>query len=138
MWRPSRGFGRGGRHCERSRTSRQAVRDCPHNIDASEPDNDEWRAHAEQCLEQAAAADILLLYVDPDDARPFWRSAPSRGGAGRQVFLVSRHPWPFLRHHQRCRSFNHLADAITAITAIQAGEEARTLALLTSERGRPA
>jgi nucleoside 2-deoxyribosyltransferase len=122
------------------RYDRQAVRDWPHNIDDSEPDNDEWRAHAEQCLEQAAAADIVLLYVDPDDARHFGAllEAGAALGTGRQVFLVSRHPWPFLRHHPRCRSFNSIADAITAITAIQAGEEARTVALLVGGHGRAA
>jgi hypothetical protein len=38
--------------------------DWPHNIDDSEPTPDSWRAHSAKCLEQAAAAEILLLYVD--------------------------------------------------------------------------
>jgi hypothetical protein len=59
-------------------------------------------------------------------------------GAGKHVFLVSHHPWPFLRHHPKCRSFETLADAITAIVAMQAGERARVLVELSSERGRAA
>ena len=59
-------------------------------------------------------------------------------GAGKLVFLVSHHPWPFLRHHPRCRSFDTLAAAIVAIMAQVAGERARILVELSSERGRAA
>jgi hypothetical protein len=45
--------------------------DWEHNINNGEPTNDEWREHSAKCLEQAAAADILLLYVDRDDVRHF-------------------------------------------------------------------
>jgi hypothetical protein len=67
----------------------------------SEPDNDEWREHSAQCLEQAAAADILLLYVDREDARHFGSliEAGAALGAGKQVFVVAPHRWPFLRNH---------------------------------------
>ena len=69
--------------------------------------------NADQCLDQAASADILLLYVDRDDARHFGAllEAGAALGAGKLVFLVSHHPWPFLRHHPRCRSFDTLAAA---------------------------
>jgi hypothetical protein len=48
---------------------------------------DEWRTHSAQCLEQAAGADILLLYVDRDDARHFGSliEAGSALGAGKMV-----------------------------------------------------
>jgi hypothetical protein len=50
-------------------------------------------------------------------------------GAGGQLYLVSPHDWPFLRHHPRCRSFKTLADAVVAIMAQQAGERAREQAI---------
>jgi hypothetical protein len=114
--------------------------DWPHNIDDSEPSTDEWRTHSEQCITQAANCDILLLYCDRDDVRHFGSllEAGAALGAGRQVFLVSRHPWPFLRNHPKCRSFESLASAVNAIRARAAGEEARLLAMLTGERGRVA
>jgi hypothetical protein len=104
--------------------------DWERNIDNTEPDDDEWRTHSDQCLEQAAAADILLLYVDRDDARHFGSliEAGACLGGGGWVYLISPHPWPFLRHHPRCRSFDTLADAVTAITAASAGERARLAA----------
>jgi hypothetical protein len=46
-------------------------------------------------------------------------------GAGRWVFLISPHPWPFLRNHPRCRSFDNLAEAVRAICALRDGERAR-------------
>jgi hypothetical protein len=80
------------------------------------------------------------LYCDRDDVRHFGSllEAGAALGAGRQVFLVSRHPWPFLRNHPKCRSFESLASAVNAIRARAAGEEARLLAMLTGERGRVA
>jgi hypothetical protein len=97
----------------------------------SEPDNDEWREHSAQCLEQAAAADILLLYVDREDARHFGSliEAGAALGAGKQVFVVAPHPWPFLRNHSQCRSFKTLADAVTAVVSAVAGERERRRAV---------
>jgi hypothetical protein len=48
---------------------------------------DECRTHSAQCVEQAAGADILLLYVDRDDARHFGSliEAGSALGAGKMV-----------------------------------------------------
>jgi hypothetical protein len=46
-------------------------------------------------------------------------------GNGGQLYLVSPHDWPFLRHHPRCRSFKTLADALAAILAAMEGERAR-------------
>jgi hypothetical protein len=105
-------------------------RDWPHNMANSEPDNDEWREHSAQCLEQAAAADILLLYVDHEDARHFGSLIETGAclAGGGWVYLVSPHDWPFLRHHPRCRSFDTLADAVTAIVAASAGARARMAA----------
>jgi hypothetical protein len=114
--------------------------DWPHNIDDSEPTDDEWRAHAELCIEQAASCDILLLYIDRDDARHFGAllEAGAALGAGKSVYLVSRHPWPFLRNHPNVRSFDSLSAAITAIMARLAGEQARVVAMLAGEHGKAA
>jgi hypothetical protein len=40
--------------------------------------------------------------------------------------------------HPRCRRFENLPAAVSAVMAQRAGEEARTLALLVGERGRVA
>jgi hypothetical protein len=37
--------------------------DWPSNRDNSEPTADEWRDHAKACIDDAATADILLLYA---------------------------------------------------------------------------
>jgi hypothetical protein len=36
-------------------------------------------------------------------------------GAGKRVYLVSPHDWPFLRHHPRVKSFPDLAAAVTEL-----------------------
>jgi hypothetical protein len=72
--------------------------DWPHNIDDSEPDDDEWRAHAEQCIEQAAAADILLLYVDREDARQFGALLET----GRRLVPASRSSWSRVTRGRSC------------------------------------
>jgi hypothetical protein len=49
-------------------------------------------------------------------------------GGGGWVYLISPHPWAFLRHHPRCRSFDTLAGAVEAIMSAAAGEQARRAA----------
>jgi hypothetical protein len=67
--------------------------DWERNIDNTEPDDDEWRAHSAKSLEQAAAADIVLLYVDREDVRHFGSllEAGAALGAGKWVYLVAPH-----------------------------------------------
>jgi hypothetical protein len=94
--------------------------------ETTEPSSDAWREHSFKCLEEAASCDVLLLYVE-NGTQHFGAllEAGAALGAGRQVFLVSPHPWPFLRCHPRCRSFDTLEQAIAAIMAGQRGEKAR-------------
>jgi hypothetical protein len=44
----------------------------------------------------------------------------------------------FLRNHAKCRSYESMAAAIASIMAQVAGDQARTIAMLTGERGRAA
>jgi hypothetical protein len=71
-----------------------------------------------------------LLYVGAGDERHFGSliEAGAALGAGKWVYLVSPHEWPFLRHHPRVRSFDSSADAIEAIMAARVGEQARQAA----------
>jgi hypothetical protein len=71
--------------------------DWPRNIDGTEPAAAEWREHSTACIEDAAKADILLL-VCFEEERQFGSllECGSALGNGRQVFVVSPHPWPFL------------------------------------------
>jgi hypothetical protein len=97
----------------------------------AEPSDDDYREHAEICLREAAEADIVLLYVPPDEERRQFGSLLECGsalGAGKWVYLVSPHPWPFLRNHPHCRSFDTLADAISALVAQRDGERLRVAA----------
>jgi hypothetical protein len=104
----------------------------PFNRDPNdEPSSTEWREHAEICLREAAQSDIVLLYVPPDEERRQFGSLLEAGaalGAGRWVYLVSPHPWPFLRNNPRVRSFDTLAAAVEAIVAQQNGERLRRAA----------
>ncbi len=99
------------------------------NQDGSEPDADSWRAHSEACINDAASGDVLLLYAK-DDERQFGAllEAGAALGAGKQVYIVSPHPWPFLRNHPRCRSFDTLESAVVAIMAMADGKRLRRAA----------
>jgi hypothetical protein len=105
-----------------------------------EPSQEDWAQHVEVCLREAREADAVLLYAQLDD-RPHFGAIMEAAAAlsnGKQCFLVSPHPWEFLRHHPRCRSFETMAAAISAIMAQCAGEQARVIAQLAGERGRAA
>jgi hypothetical protein len=97
------------------------------NSDAAlEPTQDEWEEHSDRCSREAAEADITL-FVAQDGENHFGAllEVGAALSAGKRVFLVSPHEWPFLRCNPRCRSFETLADAVTAIMAGVAGERAR-------------
>jgi hypothetical protein len=101
--------------------------DWPYNRDDTRPAaDDEWCDHAQKCLQEAAEADILILYCKADE-RQFGSllECGAALGAGKRVFLISPFEWSFLRCHPRVRTFKNLEEAITAVMAGAAGELAR-------------
>jgi hypothetical protein len=102
-----------------------------------EPSDQDYCEHADVCMREAAAADVVLLFVPPDEERHQFGALLEAGSAlgnGKQVFLVSRHAWPFLRNHPRVRSFDQLSDAISALLSMAAGTAARTRAIAELQR----
>jgi hypothetical protein len=94
---------------------------------ALEPTNDAWGRHWQRCIDEAADADVCLFVCNEGEtACGALIEAGAALAAGRQVFVVSPDWWSFA-HHERCRVFKSLADAITAICAMQAGETSRCL-----------
>jgi hypothetical protein len=78
--------------------------------------------------------DVLVLYVEkPEQHFGALLECGASLGAGKWVFLILPHPWPFLRNHPRCRSFDNLAEAVRASCAMREGERAREQA----ERPQP-
>lgn len=78
-----------------------------------------------QSISEAAAADICLFVCNEGEtACGALVEMGAALAAGKQVWIVSPHQWS-VAHHQRCRTFKSLADAVTAIAAMQAGEAAR-------------
>jgi hypothetical protein len=101
--------------------------DWPHNRNGDDqPSDDAWRTHSAACIADAVAGDVLLLYCREDE-RQFGAllECGAALGAGRAVYVVSPHAWPFLRNNPRVRSFDTLADAIASIVAQQSGERQR-------------
>jgi hypothetical protein len=98
-----------------------------YNREPGEPSADAWRDHAIACVDQVRDADVLVLYVQ-DETEQHFGALLETGvalGSNKQVYLVSPHKWPFLRHHPNVHSFATLADAITAIVSRQHGMRAR-------------
>jgi hypothetical protein len=108
--------------------------DWEHNRDSySEPSSDDWAKHSETCLREAAECDVLILYVREDEQHfGALLETGSALAAGKQVFLISPHPWPFLRNNPLVRSFASLEAAVSSLIAMAAGERSRE----TMERGR--
>jgi hypothetical protein len=78
----------------------------------------DWREHSETCLREAADCDVLLLHAQ-DEENHFGAllEAGAALAAGKKVFLVAPHHWPFLRCHPLVQSFDSLADAISCLIA---------------------
>src|SRR5262249_8177003 len=86
------------------------------NKDGVEPTADEWRRHSERCFEEAADCDVLLLHVQAGKQHfGALLEAAAALTAGKWVYLVCPHTWPFLRHHPRVRSFDTLERAVEAL-----------------------
>jgi hypothetical protein len=93
-------------------------------------------AHWAECCRLAASCNVtLFLALSGEQHAGALLECGAALGAGRAVFAVSAVDFSFLTH-PHCRSFETLPAAVSAIVAMQAGEEARTLALLVGERGR--
>jgi hypothetical protein len=89
--------------------------DAPFNRDGSEPPD--WGLHWQKCIDEAAAADVLLLFAQEDERQcSALVELGSALAAGKLVYLVSPHDWSFARH-SRVRRFETLADAVAAIVA---------------------
>ena len=90
--------------------------DAPFNHTGGEPPD--WTLHWQLCTEEAAAADVVLMYAREDENQ---NGALIEVGAalaaGRRVFVVSPHDWSWM-HHSNVRRFTTLEDAITAIAEL--------------------
>jgi hypothetical protein len=96
-----------------------------HNMDDSEPTADEWASHWQRCVQEASAADVVLVYARSDERQNGALIEMGAGlAAGAQVFLVSDSPWS-VANHPRVRTFPSLADAVAAICAAADGERQR-------------
>jgi hypothetical protein len=103
--------------------------DWPFNHDGVEPSADEWREHSKACIEDATSADVLLFYA-AEDERQFGALLETGAalGAGKRVFVVSPHAWPFLKCHPRVRAFTTMEGAISCLLSMAQGERLRLVA----------
>ena len=78
----------------------------------------DWALHWLKCIDEAAAADVVLMFARADENQ---NGALIEVGAalaaGKRVFLVSPHDWSW-RHLPHVRRFETLADAIAAIVGM--------------------
>jgi hypothetical protein len=90
--------------------------DCEFNRNGSEPVD--WGLHWQKCINEAAAADVLLMFAQEDERQcGALVELGSALAAGKQVFMVSPHDWSF-GHHPNVRQFDTLEDAVTAIAKV--------------------
>jgi hypothetical protein len=92
----------------------------------AEPSSEAWREHAIACVDQVSDCDVLILFVA--EGEQHLGSLIECGvalGNNKQIFLISPHPWMFLRSHPNVRSFETLADAVLAVVSMQDGERLR-------------
>jgi hypothetical protein len=98
--------------------------DAEFNRTGEEPSHDHWARHWETCCREAAEADVTLLYAGEDERQMgALVEVGSALGAGKRIFLITRHDWSWA-HHPRVRRFETLE---AAITAIQAGAQGARL-----------
>jgi hypothetical protein len=75
----------------------------------------DFSLHWRKCIEEAAAADILILYAAQDESQMgALVECGAALGAGKQVFLVTPHDWS-IEHHPRVKRFPTLEAAVQAI-----------------------
>jgi hypothetical protein len=96
------------------------------NHNNGEPTADDWRSHSADCIDDAGRADVLLLVAFETENQ--FGSLLETGAAlsrGRTVFVVSPHPWPFLKNHPNVRVHASLEAAISSLIAMAAGARLR-------------
>jgi hypothetical protein len=80
-----------------------------------------WRLHWEKCIKEASSADVLLFVaLEGETQCGAIAELGAALAAGKQVYLVSPYEWS-IAHHPNVRRFATLEEAITAISAMQAG-----------------
>ena len=98
--------------------------DAEFNQTGAEPTKDAWALHWQICIDEAAAADVTLLYAAEDERH---MGALIEFGAalasGKMVYAAA--PDFSVLHHARVRRFTTLDQAIAALMAQAAGEQAR-------------
>lgn len=105
--------------------SRAAWIDAEFNRTGAELSPAQWAAHWDRCVQEASAADVVLVYARSDERQMGALVEMGAGlAAGKMVYLVSDHEWS-VRHHPRVRCFTSLEQAIAALIAGDAGEKAR-------------
>lgn len=76
--------------------------DAPFNRDGTEPPN--WALHWTKCIDEAAAADIVLMFAqEGENQNGALIEVGAALAAGKRVYLVSPHEWSW-RHHPECSS----------------------------------
>jgi hypothetical protein len=87
--------------------------DCEFNRTGTEaPD---WSLHWRKCIEEAADADILLMFAaEGENQMGALLETGAALAAGKLVYLVTPHEWSF-EHHPRVRRFPTIEAAIGAI-----------------------
>jgi nucleoside 2-deoxyribosyltransferase len=107
-----------------------------YNREPGDPSADAWKDHALACRDQVKDCDLLVLYVADETEQHFGALIECGIAIGhhKPIYLITPHPWPFLRHMPNVRSFASLPEAITSIISLQHGTQLRAL----RERGEQA
>jgi hypothetical protein len=83
------------------------------------------RALGVRCVSEASEADVVLVYARSDERQNGSLVEMGAGLAGgAMIYLVTDNDWS-TKHHPRVRSFNTLAEAVSAIVAADAGAKLR-------------
>ena len=76
--------------------------DADFNHTGGEPTSDQWRRHWTRCVDEAAAADITLIFAQEGERQMgALVEAGECLGAGKRLYLVSPHAWPWPRSRRR-------------------------------------
>ena len=85
------------------------------NYNGATPSPEDWATHWANCINQAAACDILLLHaMDGEVQKGALIELGAALAAGRRVFVVTPYDWNWC-HHSQVQRFDTLAQAIEAL-----------------------